>query len=63
MAPYWDDVDARNDGDIFYEVHEAGDTTNSDAYLTEVSDYISRTNNVNFQVSHNHILYTVTGHT
>ena len=65
VAPYWSDVDARVEGDIFYEVHEAGGTDNSDAYLSLVSDYIVRTNDVDFQVSHdpNSIIIIISGHT
>ena len=61
MAPFWGDVDARMDGDIFYEVHEAGLTDTSDAYLSEVSAFISRTSSVDFQASRHHVVYLNSG--
>lgn len=56
VAPFWGDVDARMDGHIFYEVHEAGLTDASDAYLKEVSAFISSTSRVNFKASYYHTL-------
>ena len=54
VAPFWSDVDLRGDeGEVFYEVHVAGATVTSDVYLANVSDFISRQQDVTFQVSYN----------
>ena len=51
VAPYWSDNDISGDeGEVFYEVHVAGGTMNSDQYLNDVSDFISRNEEVTFQV-------------
>ena len=51
-APFWSDVDLRGDeGEVFYEVHVAGTTVNSDGYLANVSAFISNQQDVNFQAS------------
>ena len=53
-APFWSDVDLRGDeGQVFYEVHVAGDTVTSDEYLADVSDFISSQQDVTFQASYN----------
>ena len=59
VAPYWSDNDISGmEGEVFYEVHVAGGTVNSDLYLANVSDFISRNEEVSFQVRY-HNLFTV----
>ena len=41
MAPFWSDVDIRVIGEIFYEVHSAGDSARSDDLLASVSEFIT----------------------
>ena len=56
VAPYWSNVDLRGDeGEVFYEVHVAGATFNSDEYLANVSNFISRQQDVTFQASYSTI--------
>ena len=51
VAPYWSHNDIRGEeGEVFYEVHVAGGTDNSDLYLANVSDFISRNEEVTFLV-------------
>ena len=41
VAPFWSDNDIRLDGEIFYEVHVAGNNSNSDQILSQVSAFVS----------------------
>ena len=40
VAPYWSDIDARTFGEIWYETHVAGQSTNSDMLLDRVSNLV-----------------------
>ena len=48
MAPFWSDNDIRLDGEIFYEVHVAGNNSNSDQILSQVNAFISNQTEDNF---------------
>ena len=41
VAPFWSDIDIRDDGEIYYQVHSRGSNTVSDELLHEVSVFIS----------------------
>ena len=41
VAPYWDDIDIRRDGNVFYEVHSTGDSVEFNNLLSQVSNFIT----------------------
>ena len=50
-APFWADADARLDGEIYYEIHRGGESSDSDELLTSVNTFIRDENQVEFEGS------------
>ena len=48
VAPFWADADLRMSGTILWETHELGQSDTSDAYLSQVSEFIENREDVSF---------------